>query len=64
MKGESLCKPKAESLLYAEVQPNFMERNDIKVKTENDDENADANEGTMSKDEERKPFGLNIQHLT
>ena len=49
MKGESLCKPKAESLLYAEVQPNFMERNDIKVKTENDDENANANEGTMTK---------------
>jgi len=49
LKGESLCKPKAESLLYAEVQPNFMERNDIKVKTENDDENADANEGTMTK---------------
>jgi hypothetical protein len=49
VKVESLCKPKAESLLYAEVQPNFMERNDIKVKTENDDENADANETTMTK---------------
>ena len=32
MKTESLCKPKAESLLYAEAPPNFMEQSDIKLK--------------------------------
>ena len=30
-----MCKPKAESLLYAEAPPNFMEQSDIKPKTEN-----------------------------
>ena len=34
-KTESLCKPKAESLLYAEAPPNFMEQSDIKPKTQN-----------------------------